>query len=87
MELPQDSQTNPHWRRGALITGLGVLLGCLALTLFCHAMGLNFSDEGWAENQNAWQENRAALIGSFVGFGLAILIFWLGFFLTIHSKH
>ncbi len=71
------------WLRGAVISGLGVVIGTVAFAVFCYSLGLNFSDEGWADNQpSPWQTNRIALIGSLVGFAVAILVFWLGFIQT-----
>jgi hypothetical protein len=59
------------------------VIGTVAFAVFCYSLGLSFSDEGWADNQaSAWQTNRVALIGSLVGFSVAILAFWLGFIQT-----
>jgi hypothetical protein len=78
MDSPQNPESNRPWLSGVLISALGVLIGGMAFALFCFALGLNFSDQGWPENQNPWQTNRVALVGSFAGFGIAILVFWLG---------
>lgn len=86
MDSPPNPESNRPWLRGAMISGLGVLIGGIAFVSFCFALGLNFSDQGWPEHQNPWQTNRVALIGTFVGFGIAILLFWLGFFQATRSK-
>jgi len=76
---PSEPTARPQWLRGAVISVIGVLIGTVAFVLFCYALGLNFSDEGWADNGKPWQTNRGALIGSLVGIAVAILVFWLGF--------
>lgn len=82
MDSNQD-QPKYTWLRGAVISGIGVVIGTVAFAVFCYSLGLNFSDEGWADNQpSAWQSNRVALIGSLAGFSVAILTFWLGFIQT-----
>ena len=77
------SRRRPPWLRGAVTSAAGVLVGSLALALFCYALGLNFSDEGWPQDQPI---NRFMLVLSLAGFALAILIFWLGFFQTTYSR-
>lgn len=82
-----DSETKGRWQRGAAITSLGVVIGLIAFALFCNALGLNFQDEGWAEGRDQpWQTHRTQLIGSLVGFAIAILLFWLGFIDTTRSR-
>lgn len=80
MNSDPDPQPKYPWLRGAVISGIGVLVGAVSFGVFCYALGLNFQDEGWANNRpRDWQTNRIALIGSVVGFTAAILAFWLGF--------
>lgn len=71
------------WIRGAAISAAGVLLGMLSLGLFCHSLGVNFSEEGWSETR---QINRGAMIASLVGFALATLLFWIGFIQAAHAR-
>lgn len=84
------SATKPNskhpWLRGVIISAAGVIIGATALVSFCYSLGLNFQDEGWGDNEQGWQTNRPALFGSLVGFALAILVFWLGFFQTTNSR-
>lgn len=80
MNSDPDPQTKYPWLRGAVISGVGAVIGIIAFAVFCYSLGLSFSDEGWAGNrQPDWQANRNALIGSLVGLSVAILTFWLGF--------
>ena len=82
MDLDQPPKRSSTWVRGAILSTLGVVVGAIAFALFCHAFGLNFSDEGWAENHDPWETSPGSLIGSFLGFAIAILLFWFGFFQT-----
>lgn len=73
----------PGWVRGGVISVAGVLIGAAALALFCIALGVNLRDEGWSEGQSV---DRLMLIVSLVGFGIATLLFWIGFILATHAK-
>jgi len=87
MSSDQDHVPTHAWIRGAAISALGVLVGAIAFVLFCYTLGLNFTDEGWANHPNQpWQVNRVHLIGSFVGFAVGILLFWMGFVQTTRSS-
>ena len=80
MSSSSDPHSNVPWLRGALISGVGVIIGAIAFAVFCYALGLNFTDQGWSDNQaSPWETNRVALIGSLLGLSFAILAFWLGF--------
>lgn len=81
-------ETPPHsWINGAIIGAIGALIGLASLAWFCSALGLNFSDEGWAgDNPENWKANRTALIGSCLGFVIAVLVFWIGFFQTTDRR-
>ena len=86
MNRNEEHETSYPWVRGAVMSGVGALIGTIAFAVFCYALGLNFTDEGWSENASPTPARRIALIGSLIGFVVAILIFWLGFFQTIRSK-
>jgi hypothetical protein len=87
MSSSQDSDPRHSWYRGAAISALGVLIGTIAFGTFCYAFGLNFSDEGWSDSHDQpWQTHRTQLIGSLIGFTIAILLFWLGFIQTTRSR-
>jgi hypothetical protein len=81
-EIP--SETNPHpWLRGAILSSIGVAIGIASLILFCHALGLNLSDQGWGSaGSDSWDTSRGEIVTSFVGFGVGTVIFWLGFHQT-----
>jgi len=74
------------WRKGALISGLGVIIGITAFVLFCHSLGLSLRDQGWGESGESWSANRGELVLSFIGFAVATILFWLGFFHVTHSR-
>lgn len=88
MDREDESQpARRSWMRGAAITALGVVIGIAAFALFCYAFGLNFEDEGWPKGrEQPWQTHRPHLIASFVGFAIAILLFWLGFIDTTRAQ-
>jgi hypothetical protein len=71
------------WLRGVLLVVAGMLLGALALGVFCFALGVNLADEGGSNDQQA---NRPALIVSLVGFAIATLLFWIGFVQTTRAS-
>ena len=76
-------QTNSHpWLRGAILSVAGGLIGIASLVLFCHALGLNLQDQGWAPDSGSWDSNRGELLTSLVGFGISTIIFWIGFHQT-----
>jgi hypothetical protein len=81
--MPEPKAETVHpWKRGAALSALGVIVGIGSLGWFCHALGLNFSDEGWSDSGAPWQDNFTSLAGSCIGFVVATLLFWLGFFQT-----
>ena len=82
-----DTDSSKHlWLRGALISGIGVLIGIAAFTLFCHSLGLNLRDQGWPKNGVSWDSNRGELLFSFLGFAIATVLFWLGFYQATHDR-
>ena len=80
-EDKRETSSRP-WLRGAIFSGVGILIGIVSLMLFCHALDLNLQDQGWAPNSSPWDSNRGELMTSFVGFGVSTIIFWLGFHQT-----
>ncbi|MDA7915191.1 hypothetical protein N9B98_02870 [bacterium] len=87
MSTPENkTESSPYpWLRGAIYSGIGVVIGIASLVLFCHALGLNLRDQGWGSDTNSWDSNRGELVTSFVGFGISTIIFWLGFHQTTKS--
>jgi hypothetical protein len=86
--ITSDDQPEPTaypWLRGAVYSGIGVVIGIASLILFCHDLGLNLQDQGWGSDSSSWDTNRGELVTSFVGFGIATIIFWLGFHQTTKS--
>ncbi|MAI71247.1 MAG: hypothetical protein CMM01_10070 [Rhodopirellula sp.] len=87
MTIPENpTEENPRpWLRGAAYSCLGVMIGIASLVLFCHALGLNFRDQGWGSGNDTWNTNRGEVIVSFIGFGIGTVIFWLGFHQTTRA--
>lgn len=87
-EMKSEPEVTPavSWRRGVAVSAIGIAVGMVSLGLFCFSLGLNFRDEGWSDGQPTWEKNWAWLLCSLVGFAIAILVFWMGFFQTTHSK-
>ncbi|MDB4749785.1 hypothetical protein OAF83_02650 [Rubripirellula sp.] len=87
MSTPENqTESPPHpWLRGAVYSGIGVVIGIASLILFCHALGLNLRDQGWGSDTKSWDSNRGELVTSFIGFGISTVIFWLGFHQTTKS--
>ena len=83
MSSNPDPQPKYPWLRGAVISAAGVVIGTISFAVFCYSLGLNFSDEGWADNRaSPWQTNPIGFVGSLAGLSVAILAFWLGFIQT-----
>ena len=73
--------------RGILLCVTGILLGILSLVVCCYSFGIDLHSEGW--NREAAEPksiHRLLLIGSLVGFAIAIPLFWVGFFQVSHPK-
>ena len=85
-DASQEPATIP-WRKAILVSGSGIIVGIIAFILFCHALGLSFRDQGWGENETSWETNRVELAFSFLGFAVATVLFWLGFFKATHTRH
>ena len=86
-ESPRDSRVaepaaGRWWLRGVLLASGGIVMGALSLALFCFALGVSFSEEGWSENRAV---DGPALVGSLVGFAIATLLFWIGFVQTTRA--
>ena len=73
--------------QGAVLCGVGVLIGMIALVMCCYSFGVDFRGEGWGEmGANSSVLRRQSLILSLVGFGVAIPLFWVGFFRITHPE-
>lgn len=83
---PESGSRNAPWLRGAVTSGVGVVIGAISLALFCYALGLNFSDEGWTDGHDPWRSRPIALVSSLIGMAISILLFWAGFFQTTHAQ-
>ena len=80
---PEGSQS---WKGSVLLVVIGALIGTAALTLFCYALGLNLTDQGWPKDFVLDNPRRLALFASLIAAAVAILVFWIGFFRFTHPK-
>ena len=75
------SPTRPTIWVGAMMIATGVVAGIISATLFCWAIGINFTDEGWSERGRGLTDSGVWMLGGAAGCLVAgIVLFWFGMY-------